>query len=554
MDQTFEFSGSFPEYETIDIYRKTRDDLLVRKFPDYPVLTIREFVLSFSISAKAKNAPLIFTVLETLPEESYRVNKQDITVTFMSEEALLDYLNQVFDLLMIVKTWKSTKISVNGIDIGANMEFKYLVDFLCEKNQLKRQFFSRTIDEVRKKYNTRKRTVKQKDIIKPVILSKDNVDDALEKVIGKYVEIYGRNKEIAYYTVSKHDRVIVLEDSLIIDFRVLPRSWRWELDDHGKEWDFPYIFVQELTHNDLFKFNYADFRRRFQYENVGLEFFPFHGIHYYREEIDNYDTVDRNLPELKLQERDEKYPGETHHFVILRMEDSDGRTVYGIGDTKSKVHSFILKLCKELEEKNSRTLEQNGASCLPFNENREFVTAFLSWKGEKKRWRLENKFSYFYEDRQVKNDLIIHGILNEIKSAAQKGTYDACEFGLYNKPINRWKSEELVYNITKKLCKDYQVIYQYKPYFLKTEKGNMSYDIYICGLKIAIEYQGKQHFEPVDYFGGEENFLKQKERDELKAKRSAEHGVKLIYVNYWEDLTPDLIRGKIESAVFVNKE
>ena len=67
----------------------------------------------------------------------------------------------------------------------------------------------------------------------------------------------------------------------------------------------------------------------------------------------------------------------------------------------------------------------------------------------------------------------------------------------------------------------------------------MIWRIYICGLKIAIEYQGKQHFEPVDYFGGKENFLKQKERDELKAKRGKEHGVKLIYVNYWEDLIMD---------------
>lgn len=238
-----------------------------------------------------------------------------------------------------------------------------------------------------------------------------------------------------------------------------------------------------------------------------------------------------------------------HHFIILRMENSAGRIVYGIGETKGKVHSFILKLCKELEEKNSRSLELNGASCLSFNKNQEFVSAFLSWKGVKKRWRLENKFSYFYEDRQVKNDLEIYDIYEEIISSAQKGTYDACEFGLYNKPVNRWKSEELVYNITKKLYKDYQVIYQYKPFFLGTEKGNMSYDIYICGLKIAIEYQGKQHFEPVDYFGGEENFLRQKERDELKAKRSVEHGVKLIYVNYWEDITPDLIKGKIESAI-----
>lgn len=553
MDQSFEFSFSFPEYETIDFYKEARDALLIKKFPNYPELVIRKFLLSFSISTKAKNAPLIYTVLETLPKESYSVNKQDVVVSFQSEETLLNYLNQVFDLLMIVKAWKSTKISVNEIVIGATTEFGYLVDFLYEKNQLKRQYFRRTIDEVKKKYNTQRRTLKQKDIIKPVILSKDNVDEALEKVIEKYVEIYGQNKEIAYFTVSKLDRVIVLEDSLIVDFRVLPWYWTREKDEYIKEWDFPYIFIQELAHNALYKFNFADFRRRFKNEHIGLDFFPFHGVHYYRKEIDNYDVVDRNLPELKLKERNEKYPGETHHFVILRMVGSDGRTVYGIGDIKGKVHSFILKLCKELEEKNSRTLELNGASCLPFSENREFVTAFLSWKGEKKRWRLENKFSYFYVDRQVRNDLEIYDFLDEIKSAAQKGTYDTCEFGLYNKPINRWKSEELVYNITKKLYKDYQVIYQYKPFFLSTEKGNMSYDIYICGLKIAIEYQGKQHFEPVDFFGGEDNFQKQKERDELKAKRSAEHGVKLIYINYWEDLTPDLIRGKIESAVSVKE-
>ncbi|MBQ7324527.1 MAG: hypothetical protein IJW98_02170 [Clostridia bacterium] len=549
MDQTFGFSVSFPEFETIDFYKEARDSFLIKKFPKYPELVVREFVLSFSISASAKNAPLIFSVFETLPKESYSVNKKDVAVSFQSEESLLCYLNQIFDLLLIVKAWKSTRLSVNEVDIRATTEFGYLVDFLCEKNQLKRQYFRRTIDEVKKKYNTRNRTVKQKDIMKPVILSKSDVDDALERVIGKYVEIYGHNKEIVYYTVSKHDRIIVIEDNLIVDFRVLPWYWTRERDEYTKAWDFPYIFVQELTHNDLFKFNFADFRRRFQYEHIGLDFFSFHGVHYYRKEIDNYDDVDKKLPELKLQERNEKYPGELHHFVVLRMEAFDGNIVYGIGDTKGKVHSFILKLCTELEEKNSRTLELNGASCLPFNENQDFVSAFLSWKGQKKKWRLENKFSYFYEDRLVKNDLELYDILDEIKSAASKGTYDAYEFGHYNKPINRWKSEELVYNITKELYKDYQVIYQYKPFFLNTEKGNMSYDIYICGLKIAIEYQGKQHFEPVDYFGGEENFLKQKERDELKAKRSAEHGVKLIYVNYWEDLTPDLIRGKIERAI-----
>lgn len=69
----------------------------------------------------------------------------------------------------------------------------------------------------------------------------------------------------------------------------------------------------------------------------------------------------------------------------------------------------------------------------------------------------------------------------------------------------------------------------------------MSYDVYISGLNVAIEYQGKQHFESVDFFGGEIAFQNVQRRDKLKANLSRAHGVKLVYVNYWEDITPALI-------------
>ena len=130
-------------------------------------------------------------------------------------------------------------------------------------------------------------------------------------------------------------------------------------------------------------------------------------------------------------------------------------------------------------------------------------------------------------------------------SDAKTGKHDKFARGQYKKPINRWKTEELVYNIVKKLYRQYKVIYQYHPYYLKTAKGSMSYDVYICGLKIAIEYQGKQHFEPVEYFGGKEHYDRQVERDRLKLKLSEANGIKLIYINYWEDVTPDLIIEKI---------
>ncbi len=85
---------------------------------------------------------------------------------------------------------------------------------------------------------------------------------------------------------------------------------------------------------------------------------------------------------------------------------------------------------------------------------------------------MENKFAYYYEDRQVKNDVELLEIPMEIINSAKNGVYDKCEFGGYNKPLNRWKSEERVYNIVKKLYKEYQGIYQYKPFYLSTDGGN----------------------------------------------------------------------------------
>jgi len=103
-----------------------------------------------------------------------------------------------------------------------------------------------------------------------------------------------------------------------------------------------------------------------------------------------------------------------------------------------------------------------------------------------------------------------------------------------------------VYRLTKKLYKDYVVIYQHRPFFLRSSNGGqMSYDIFISKLNIAIEYQGQQHFEPVDFFGGEMAFEELKKRDAEKAVLSAQNGVKLVYINYWEEISPQLIIDRV---------
>ena len=68
--------------------------------------------------------------------------------------------------------------------------------------------------------------------------------------------------------------------------------------------------------------------------------------------------------------------------------------------------------------------------------------------------------------------------------------------------------------------------------------SQLSYDFSISDEKhkyILIEYNGIQHYEANDYFGGEEQFKKQKEHDKRKRDYAKKHGYKLITIKYTYD-------------------
>lgn len=50
---------------------------------------------------------------------------------------------------------------------------------------------------------------------------------------------------------------------------------------------------------------------------------------------------------------------------------------------------------------------------------------------------------------------------------------------------------------------------------------------------ILIEYDGEQHFKPVEYFGGQETFEKTKERDKIKDKYCDDKGYMLLRIPYY---------------------
>lgn len=103
----------------------------------------------------------------------------------------------------------------------------------------------------------------------------------------------------------------------------------------------------------------------------------------------------------------------------------------------------------------------------------------------------------------------------------------------------RWAMEQKMFALIKQLYKD--AIYQYKADWL----GNQSLDAYVPSLRIGFEYQGVQHYKPVEAFGGKSKFEKRQKLDFLKKEKCKQNGVRLVECKYDEVISKELLLKKV---------
>lgn len=89
-----------------------------------------------------------------------------------------------------------------------------------------------------------------------------------------------------------------------------------------------------------------------------------------------------------------------------------------------------------------------------------------------------------------------------------------------------WIHESQLFEELRKTFKNQKIEQHARPKFL----GQQHYDIYFPEYKIACEYQGDQHFKAISYFGGEDSFKSNQERDKRKRRISKINDVILIEV------------------------
>ena len=108
-----------------------------------------------------------------------------------------------------------------------------------------------------------------------------------------------------------------------------------------------------------------------------------------------------------------------------------------------------------------------------------------------------------------------------------------------------WVNETLLFNTVRFLYPKYEVQREASPQWLDRQR----FDIFMPEVGVAIEYQGEQHFNAVDLFGGDEGLKRSQERDREKRKKARKAGVVVVEFRYDEALTEQKISQKIDRAI-----
>ena len=95
-----------------------------------------------------------------------------------------------------------------------------------------------------------------------------------------------------------------------------------------------------------------------------------------------------------------------------------------------------------------------------------------------------------------------------------------------------------VFEVTDKFKEDFEIASKHQSKQKKFSEltgvngGLLSYDFYLPNHNILIEFQGKQHYEPIDRFGGEKHFTTQCIHDERKREYAKTNQINLLEISY----------------------
>jgi len=144
-----------------------------------------------------------------------------------------------------------------------------------------------------------------------------------------------------------------------------------------------------------------------------------------------------------------------------------------------------------------------------------------------------NYDNFVYYGNLIKSEIIcsIHGTFEQTPNNHLKGC--GCRF------CNESKGEKEIVSYLNKL----NIVYYRQYKFQDCININpLPFDFYLPDYNLCIEYDGRQHFQNIDFFGGEQGLLENQKRDNIKTQYCIYNNIKLLRIRYNENILNSLIK------------
>ncbi|MGD0408874.1 MAG: hypothetical protein ABSB34_07790 [Candidatus Limnocylindrales bacterium] len=201
--------------------------------------------------------------------------------------------------------------------------------------------------------------------------------------------------------------------------------------------------------------------------------------------------------------------------------------------------------------------EQGGAGNLVFSRG---PTLFEIWARDSRDWWIERYLQKFGEappsgfwmaNPRTKAKGQVHPKLMHLFDKEDQQAYFnemdlrfRREHGLPPKGEG-WMAQTHLAQCVEEVLSNFRVVREATPVWLAPQR----LDIFVPALSLAIEYQGEQHFLPLDHLGGDVGLSDRKDMDDRKRAACRANGVTLIEWHFADPISEDAVRRRLRPWV-----
>lgn len=246
-------------------------------------------------------------------------------------------------------------------------------------------------------------------------------------------------------------------------------------------------------------------------------------IIFFTKKIDSF--LSKKVNESSLSETSQKII--TNNEVIEQINNliSSKEEFYKLFDLNKFVNSINFSFLNEIENY-KKVFDFHNKQIFKISDVSSFINSFIpkefNYKLKESPDRLVIRTGKYFFSNEDKRKFIITNVTNEVDDKILKNKVKIIIRDIENKiriekgykVVGTFTNESILFVKLKEHFSDYKVISQGRPEWL----GRQSLDIYFPEYNIGIEYQGIQHFKPVEYFGGQTTYIKRMLLDEQKKR------------------------------------